>query len=374
MIKKVVDAINLNDVREYSKNIDKEIDIAIKEIVSQAKNYKNNSLASQTGFVAESVHIGSFNINSAFKRSSLKAVKEKNGCHGDYKILKGNKVVAKGEFKHYNTAEQTENAMRGYDNRDLIGPKDQISDIKKIAKRKFLKNKTTRPKVAKEHKIVEKKVKNSIKKDNVSSKAKTLKEQRKITKKAAKGKVEAKDILPDFKDSLIGSAKSAALEGAKLGAGVGGAISVISNTIEVINGKKEIKKAVVDTTKETTISAVDSAVKNAAGSAAKTSAIYLAEKTTNEVTKTILKSSAPAVLAFSMVDIGKEAYKFANDEIDGEEFAKNSAKSIVTGAGAWAGAEAGAMIGGTVGGPVGAVVGGVIGGIAASLGIGSLFD
>ena len=374
MNKLLADALNLNELKNFSNRVDNEIANAISNITSQAKKYKNNTFASQTGFVAEEVHIGSFNINSAFKRSSLKAVKEKNGCHGDYKILKGKKVVAKGEFKHYNTAEQTENAMRGYDNRDLIGPKDQVEDIKKIARKKYLKNKTTRPKVAKEHKIVEKKVKNSIKKENVSSKAKTLKEQRKITKKAVKGKVEAKDILPDFKDSLAGSIKSGAIEGAKTGATIGGLFSATSNILEVSNGKKEMKEALIDTTKDIAISAVDSGIKNAVGSAAKTSGIYLAEKVANETAKKVLKSSAPAILAFSAVDIAKETYKYANDEIDGEELAKQSAKSVVTGVSAWAGAEAGAVAGATIAGPVGAAVGGVVGAIVASISVDSLFD
>ena len=141
MRKEIIDGINIGNVKIFSNRIDNAINTAKKDIVDQAKRYKNNTFSSQTGFVAESTHIGSFNIDSAFKRSSLKAVKEKNGFHGDYKILDKDKVIAKGEFKHYNNAKQTENAMRGYLDRELVGPKDQIEDVKKIAKRKALKNK-----------------------------------------------------------------------------------------------------------------------------------------------------------------------------------------------------------------------------------------
>jgi hypothetical protein len=198
-MRRVVEAANINNLREYSRNIDIAIKDAKENIISTAKNYKNNHLSSQAGFVAEDVHIGSFNIDSAIKRSSLKAVKEKNGYHGDYKILKGNKIVQKGEFKHYNTAKQTENAMRGYGNRKLVGPKEQIEEIKKIARRKAISNKYTRAHVEKEHQKVYKNVTDSIKQDGVSSVPKTNKEIRKITKKAQKGEVSTSDLLPYFK-------------------------------------------------------------------------------------------------------------------------------------------------------------------------------
>jgi hypothetical protein len=374
MRKEIIDGVNIGNVRNFSSNIDDAINTAKKNIIEQAKRYKNNTLSSQTGFVAEDVHIGSFNIDSAFKRSSLQAVKEKNGFHGDYKILNKNKVVAKGEFKHYNNAQQTENAMRGYQDRELIGPKDQIEDIKKIAKRKALKNKTTRPEVSKEHRQVQKNVKDSIKKEDVSSKPKTLKQQKKITKKAQKGHVDVSELLPDFKTTIKSSIKTGAIEGVKSGMVFGGITSIASNAKDVYDGKKNFKDAALDTTKEVAISTIDSAVKNAAGSAAKTASVYLAQKTANNAARRLLGSSAPTLIAMSSVDILKDTVECVNGNISKEELAKNSVKNVATSSGGWAGAEAGAMIGTMVGGHVGTVVGGVLGGIAGSLGISSLFD
>ena len=127
--------------------------------------------------------------------------------------------------------------MKGYNGRDLVGPKEQIEDIRKIAKQKALKNRYTRPQVAKEHQEVYKKATDSIKKENVSSKPKTSKELKRITKKASKGKVDARDILPDFKDSL----KNSAIYGAIDGATFGGGISAILNIKDLANGKKSAK-------------------------------------------------------------------------------------------------------------------------------------
>jgi len=374
MKKRAVNGANTGNLANYANRIDSTLNDVKKDILEQAKRYKKNSLPSQTGFVAESVHIGSFNLDSAIKRGSLKAVKEKNGCHGDYKVLKGNKVVAKGEFKHYNTAKQTENAMRGYNGRDLVGPKEQIEDIKKIAKQKALKNRQTRPQVAKEHQEVYKKATNSIKKDNISSKPKTSKELKKITKKASKGKVNAKDVLPDLKDSLKSSAISGAIDGAKIGATIGGGISAISNIKDLADGKKSAKEALIDTSKDIAVSAIDSAVKNAAGSMAKTASIHIAEKIGSQTAKRALGSSAPVIVATTAIEASKDFIKYANGDIDGKTLAKNVAKNGATSAAAWAAAEAGATVGAMVGGPAGAVVGGFVGGIVGALGIGSLFD
>jgi len=373
MNKIIVDAVNVDSVRKYTNNIDDAISKAQKEILSQAQRYKNSTIASRMGFVAEEVHIGSFNIDSAFKRSSLKAVKEKNGFHGDYKVIDGDKIVSTGEFKHYNNAKNSENAMRGYGDRKLVGASEQVADIKKIAKKRALKNKMTRPEVSKEHTQVGKNVTDKIEKDGVFSKPKTLKQQRKITKQASKGKVDVGELLPDFKTNLKSSAVGGAMEGAKTGALFGGGVSVVSNVYDIFDGKKTKTEAVVDVSKDVVKSTADSAVKNAVGSVAKTASTHLATKVTHAGAKKVLGSSAPVIAGMVAVDTCKDIYKFANGDIDGGTVVKNTGKNVATAGGAWAGAEGGAAIGAMVGGPVGAAVGGVVGSIAGAIGIGSLF-
>jgi hypothetical protein len=164
------------------------------------------------------------------------------------------------------------------------------------------------------------------------------------------------------------------LEGAKLGAVFGGGISAVSNFSEVIQGKKEIKKAVIDTTVETVKSAADGAVKNAVGSMAKITSTRLAEKVGNEVAKKALGSAAPVIVAFTLVESAKDVYRYANGEIEGEEVIKNTGKNIATASAAWAGAEAGAALGTMLGGPIGGAIGGLVGGVLGALGVGSLFD
>ena len=373
MKKETVNGIVLGENVVFSKELNEVIEEGIKDILSQAKRYKNNSLASATGFVAESYHCASFNTKSALKRETFRAFREKNGNHGDYfiKDIKSGKIVEKGEMKYYSTAAKTENAMRGYGNRKLVGPKEQINDIKNIARRRELSNQTTRVEVAKEHKIVRKKVSDTIGK-KTKSEALSLKDAKKLTKKARKGKVNTNDILPD--NASLEAAKSGAIEGAKNGAIFSAAFSSIENIYAVTSGNKNIKEAVVDVAIQTTKATIDSAVKSAAGSAAKVTAVKIAENTTNSIAKTVLKSSAPVMAAAVGVEIAKNAVDLVTGKIDGEEFAKNTTKTVATTAGGWAGAEVGTAIGTAICPGIGTIVGGIVGGILGSLGIGSLFD
>ena len=373
MKKETVNGVVLGENIAFHKELNNVLENAIKDIVNQAKRYQNNSLSSATGFIAESYHCASFNAKSALKRETFRAFREKNGNHGDYfiKDIKSGKIIEKGEMKYYSTAAKTENAMRGYGSRKLIGPKEQIKEIKKIAKKRELSNQTTRIEVAKEHKIVRKKVSDTIGK-KTKSESLSLKEAKKLTKKARKGKVNTNDIFSD--NTTLEAAKSGAVEGAKNGAIFSAAFSSIENIHAVTSGNRNIKEAVIDVTIQTTKAAVDSAVKSAAGSTAKVAAVKVAEKTTNSVAKSVLKSSAPVMAAVAGVEIAKNAVDLVRGEIDGEEFAKKSTKSVATTAGGWAGAEAGAALGTAVCPGVGTVVGGIVGGILGSLGIGSLFD
>ncbi len=171
----------------FSHNLHQTIQSGIRDIVGRAKNYQNNSLPSRTGFVAEADHCATFNVRNALKRSSVRAIREPNGTHGDYKIVDGNRIIREGEIKYYNTPEQTENAMRGYGDRQLVGPADQVEDIRKIARQKAAKNraidKPSRQQVAREHEAVAENVSDCITDEKTKSTPRTYKEMRKLTKK-----------------------------------------------------------------------------------------------------------------------------------------------------------------------------------------------
>jgi len=359
----------------FSRKFDMAVENAMEDMITQANRYKNNSLASVNGFVAETYHVGSYNVKSVLSRKNLIAFREKNGNHGDYfiKDMKNGKIVQKGEFKYYSTSAKTENAMRGYGSRKVIGPADQVEEIKKIAKKRELSNKITRPQIAKEHKTVRNNVKDSIGNEDLHSTPKTLKESRRLTRRVQKNKLNSGDVLPEINESVTMAFKSGFMEGAKNGAITTGVISAVSDVSDVVNGKKSVKEAIKHSAVETAKGTLDSAVKSAAGSTAKAVSKSLAEKTSSTLLKKTLNSSVPVAVAVSSVEIAKHAVDFATGKIDGREFSKKSSKSVAVTAGGYAGAELGAVIGTFICPGVGTAIGSFVGGALGSLGVGTLF-
>lgn len=362
----------------FQNTLQKTLDEGVADIVDQAQRYKNNPVASRVGFVAEADHCATYNARSALERSTKRAIREPNGTHGDYKIVNGQQVLIEGEMKYYSTAEQTETAMRGYGDRQLVGPADQIADVKKIAAKKAAKNnasdKPTRQQVGLEHESVTQNAGDCISDGKTKSSPRTRREARKIAGKAAQGKTDHATILPTLGEDLKIAAKSGAKSGAATSSVITGVISGFSHTKEWLDGEKDGGEALIDAAVDIGKSGADGAVKGMAGSVATTAATRVATQTSSKIFQTVLRSGGPAVIAIGTVEVVKHAFDLSRGEIDGEEFVEKSAQAAATGAGGWAGAEGGAALGLLVGGPVGSIVGGVLGGIGGALGIGCLFS
>lgn len=350
-----------------------------KDIINQAQRYRNNTTASMTGFVAESDHCATFNARKALERSPVRAVREANGHHGDYRIVKidpfskEETILREGEVKYYKTAEATEQAMRGYGDKQLVGPSDQVGEIVETANRKASKNHATgresRIKVAQEHEEVARHVSDSISDGKTRSTPRTREEMEKIAKRAKKGDISEADILPPPEEGIKKAGLSGIKAGCKIGLIFNLPISSVKNFRAYRKGEKDVTEALVDTGLETLKGTLDCAAKGGAASAATAGSIYLAEKASNQLIKRALNSSLPAGFAIASIEIGKKGLKYLNGEADLGEFLEESGKVTVTSAGSMALAEAGAFIGTIVCPGIGTVVGGIIGGIGGSLGI-----
>lgn len=376
----VFEAVNgavMGENVHFNINLQQTLKEGADDVIGQAQRYQHNPSASQAGYVAEADLCRTFNARKALGRDSTRAVRQPNGNHGDYKIVKGDKVLVEGEVKYYATAEKTENAMRGYDDQQLVGPMDQIDDIKDIAAKKAAKNSSSdspkRQQVGKEHEAVAENVSDSITDGKTKSTPRTRAEAKKIADEATKGKITPESGLPPLKESLGKAALSGSKAGAICGAVVGGGFSAFSNTKTWLDGDKDGAEALTDTAIDIGRSAADGAVKGGAASAATVAATHVAGKVASPIAKTILKSSAPATVAICAVEFGKHAIDLARGEIDGQECAEKIAKSAATGAGAWGGAQAGAAVGSLLG-PGGALVCGIMGGFLGAIGIGCFFD
>lgn len=361
----------------FQKTLQKILEEGVTDIVDQAQRYKNNPMASRVGYVVEADHCATYNTRSALERSAKRAIREPNGTHGDYKIVKGQKVFVEGEMKYYSTAEQTETATRGYGDRQLVVPADQIDDIKKIAARKAAKNNAsdnpTRQQVGREHETVAQNASDCISDGKTKSTPRTRREAQKIAEEAAQGKTDHTSILPPLGESVKIAAKSGAKIGAVSSSVITGVISGVSNTMAWMDGKKGGGEALLDAAVDIGKSAVDGAFKGAIGSGATVIATRIAAKTTSDIVKTTLRSGGPATIAIGAVEVGKHAFDLAKGEIGGEEFVEKTAQTVATGVGGWAGAEAGATLGLLICGPVGSLVGGILGGIGGAIGVGRLF-
>ena len=110
----------------------------------------------------------------------------------------------------------------------------------------------------------------------------------------------------------------AGLEGAKLGAAIGGSISAVSNVIAVWSGDKKLGDAVVDTAKGTLTSAGVGYGSAFAGSAIK-SYMQQSERT---VLRQLSATGLPGTIVSVCLAVGKSATRFAKNEITGTELAK----------------------------------------------------
>ncbi len=361
----------------FNKNIKFEIKEGLKFISEQGKRYRNNTPASTTGFVAEAHHISSYNVNSAFKRSFSRVIKEPDGTHGDYKIVKNGKILVEGEIKYYKTAEATEKAMRGYGNRQLVGPREQINEIKEIAKEKaaknFLKKGINRGKVANEHLKVSENVSDAVTDGDIKSSPKSLKEMKNLTSKAKKGNLTAEEVFPISEESITKGTIAGAKTGGLIGGAVSGGMSVIKNVKEVCNNEKDLKSAVKDIIRETSKGTIDGAVKGSASTFASIGAKRVAQNIEKQLLKDVLNSSAPVIVAVSAVEVGKKFYDYKSGKINKKQFTKEVKKTVATTSAGMAGAELGATIGTMLCPGIGTVAGSVVGGVIGALGVSSFF-
>ncbi len=165
---------------------------------------------------------------------------------------------------------------------------------------------------------------------------------------------------------VLGSSIDAGLQAMTVAAFLSGTISLAQNMMAVISGEKDFACAVTDTLKTTAGAGASAMFVGAAGTALKAS--MHASKT--QFIRCLGNSSAPTVVATSMLQLSKGLMKFAKGEITSEElFAELGEKSICSlaaglgsGLGGVAGSELAAGIGGSMR-AFGSIAGGVAGGM-----------
>jgi len=146
---------------------------------------------------------------------------------------------------------------------------------------------------------------------------------------------------------------------ALIGACVNGGLTLIANARQVVTARRDLRDAAVDVALESARGATDAVLKAGAGLAVRRSLVRAGFGP-------LARSSAPAAVAVTGVDVLKDLMRFADGGLSGDELAVRTGANVVKGTTAWAGMEGGALLGsmllpgpGTI---AGAILGGLIGG------------
>ena len=178
-----------------------------------AKN-QNTNISTLKGFVAEEMHAGTFNIDSAINKSTNKAFVQHSNDYGSVDI--STNFGKDYSLKYYKNAEKTVNAQATFDrttgqpkyqNQYKLGPSDQYLDSKAIAQEKALKNANTRPEVAASYQDTANTIVDRISDDEGNSSMPfSRRETEKIASEAKKGKFDAKEHGLDSSEMIKNSA------------------------------------------------------------------------------------------------------------------------------------------------------------------------
>ena len=121
-------------------------------------------------------------------------------------------------------------------------------------------------------------------------------------------------LLSTAKD-IVKVAHRAGVEQAKMGAAIGGGVSIVRNAVAYFNGKKDGKEAVVSVAKDTAGAAAVSYATGFVGSAIK----GVAQNSTSDYVRTLSKTNLPAFIATTALETGKTLTKYFKGNIDGTQ-------------------------------------------------------
>lgn len=161
---------------------------------------------------------------------------------------------------------------------------------------------------------------------------------------------------------IVDVAHRSGIEGAIIGAAVGGGISFIQNTVDVIKGDKAPKDAIIDVAGSTGKAGAIGYATTFVGSAVK-GAMQNAPST---YVRALSKSNLPTTIVVSVCEVSKTLYRYGTGNIDGTQCLTELGEK---GTG-MLGGSAGTAIGATVGSvllpipAVGPIVGGLVGSMA----------
>lgn len=162
----------------------------------------------------------------------------------------------------------------------------------------------------------------SGKTDVVNQKKQQIAKLKKIKKNLRKSKVTSKEAVFARNHPKLSTAKDiakishrAGVEAAKMGAAVGGTVSMVQNMVALYKGEIQLEQAVKNVAKDTACSAVVSYGTGFAGSAIK----GVMQNAGNATIRSLSKTNLPATIVTCSITVGKTLKRYLNNEINGVE-------------------------------------------------------
>lgn len=286
-------------------------------------NYEKSNLKQQAGFAAEVKHVARENTENIISKNGKRIIraddvgKVNDELYDHFTYDKNGNIIDKSQMKFVgkNPKEALEKlASSKYqkyldNNVNIDVPSEMYEDIKKEAENKAESCYEQYERLKQEGKL-----------DIAKKKIEEAKKYEKIKKSIRKSKVSSKEAMEARVNPELSTAKDiakvsnrAGLEQAKMGAAIGGGVSIIKNSIAVIKGDKEVKEALIDIGADTTKAASLSYVTAFAGSGVK----GMIQNSPNNVIRAAAKTNLPAMAVTTALEVGKTFKKYLSGEIDG---------------------------------------------------------
>lgn len=336
------------------------------------------------GFAAEVWHSESFNLDAILKDKDVRAFCDtfpntplaRNHATNDIVVMKGDEQLLGAQLKYYKTAGSTQKEFRStkdgvhrYKETDqLIGPSDQIEDIRRSAQRDALKNKHTRPEVAEAAEKVRDKASGNIDVEGVESTSLSKRDAEHLGTGTKVGKKLQKKMQDDYLNkATLQQSMRAAGSAALITTVIAGSINIFQHIQQIKDGKITAKQATSRILQNTVVAAGDAALK--AGTA--TASVAMATRAMPSLftgagfTSTFNRGGVAGV-AICVVDLVQCLVLVGAGKMTLAELEKRTGTNVLqTGAGV-VGAAIGATLG-TAAGPPGILIGSIVGGLITSL-------
>ncbi|MDP3277121.1 MAG: hypothetical protein Q8Q09_18155 [Deltaproteobacteria bacterium] len=358
------------DGANYADSVQQSIDACSRLLNEVAGRYRDNTLPSLKGFLAEAFHVGTFNVDAT-----------RQGLEGVHASLIGDNgaidlVVQTGsdsspyQVKYWKSAADTakEASHPQYDGMGKIGPSDQIADAREEALRRATRIEGHRPEQAAHLRHTAEHISGRIDAGGAHSRALSHEESMRLAREGRHGTVDVRDhgVTIDKMVEPLDVAREAAAAGVSamaLSAALAAAPHIIDSLRKAYNGDPARARAALETAAREGVQGagagfIRGAVAAGVQIACRTGALGEAARA---ATPGIVGASTAVVLR-ALVD----AYKLSQGQITAVQFADRTAGGCAAGMAGMYGAAAGQVL---IPIPVvGALVGSFVGSTLGSLG------